>query len=314
MASGFSGKIGDGFLEVAGCEGGETFRARVGVINRELPGGRYGGVELGTGVNGGDIEAAGSEDRFKIAQSLRDGGAFEPELADGFGTTRALMVEAEGVISKSGMADLGGFIKRFPGEHEGTDTSSEAPPDIVKAQGSFRKQGGQNLRSAPERGRTGGEDVGFRRVNAMNDMESAVIERQAGIGGEMESWREGEKNGALRMGVVPFGFLASAIAVSDNASEANCGEILWENSPGSDAIVRPGVEIDFQKPVAAVGRRQFLEGEIQRRGARFFAESAPELGEVIRCRIFHSDLQEIFRRVAVGGVKWKGMRNVDFHE
>lgn len=139
MASGFSGKIGNGFLEVAGCEGGETFRARVGMINRELPGRRHGGVELRTGVNGRDIEAAGSEDRFKIAQSLRDGGAFEPELADGFGTAAALVAEAEGVISKSWMTDLGGFIKRFPREHEGTDTSSEAPPDIVKAQGSFRE-------------------------------------------------------------------------------------------------------------------------------------------------------------------------------
>lgn len=148
----------------------------------------------------------------------------------------------------------------------------------------------------------------------MNDVTAAVVEWQSGIGGEMEAWREGEENRALRMGVVPFRFLASAIAVSDNASEANCGEILWENGPGSDAVIRPGVEMDFQKPVAAVGRGQFLNGEIQRRGARFFAESAPELGEVIRCWIFHSDMQEIFGSVAVGGVKWKGMRNVDFHE
>lgn len=161
MASGFSGKIGNGFLEVAGCEGGETFRARVGMINRELPGRRHGGVELGAGVNGRGIEAAGSEDRFKIAQSLRDGRAFEPELADGFSTAAALVAEAEGVISKSWMADLCGFIKRFPREHKSPDTSSEAPPDIVKTQGSFREQGGQNLRSAPERRDTGAEDVGF---------------------------------------------------------------------------------------------------------------------------------------------------------
>jgi len=132
----FGSEVGEGFLEVARGEWRQAFGAGVGIVDAELAGRRHGRIELRAGVNGGNGEMPRGENRFEVAQSPGDFGAFDPEAADGLSASGAFVTKAERVVAKGGVK--GERVRNF-----------NAHENVVQ-----RGDSGINLEARPEDGKT----------------------------------------------------------------------------------------------------------------------------------------------------------------